>query len=98
MDGKTISRDEAIATLYQLVDNEIIDSDLSDDLQEIANNIEHEKYGIHTWGIPDDEYFKIVVVHREDLKDEIAEQKRLIEKHSFTPSKWEQENPDEVEE
>jgi hypothetical protein len=98
MEEKTISRDEAIQTLYEFIDNEVIDEDLSDRLLEIANNIDNEKYGIHTWGINNEDYVKIVTSYRDDLTDKIEEQKKLIEKYSFVLSEWEKENKEEIDE
>ena len=98
MEGKMISRDEAIQTLYELIDNEIIDEDLSNRLQEIANNISHEKYGFHTWGILDDDCVKLMTAYRDDLKEELEEQSKLAYKYSFIPSEWEKENLEENDE
>lgn len=95
---RTISLDEAICTLYELIDNPVIEEDLSDKLQEIANHLDHQKYGLHTWGIPEKDYEKLVVAYRDDLTAEIQEQTKIAKKYAFKPSEWEIDNPEEDDE
>lgn len=92
-----ITRDEAIETLYELIDNPIISSDLSETLQDIAICIDDEKAGFHTWGIPDKDQTTLNTAYREDLKEEIENAKKVAKKYAFGPSEWEKENSEEEE-
>lgn len=89
--NKAITRDEAIFALYDLINSGILSEEIEGKLQDIANNIENEKYGLHMWGADNDEYSYITVAVREDLQTEeyIAEGERIWEKYSFEPSPFE---------
>lgn len=90
--GNSITRDEALETLYYLLNSGILSEEMEDKLQDIANNIENEKYGLHLWGADNEEYAVLVTAVREDLMtDEYIENgKRIWEKYSFTPSVFEE--------
>ena len=88
-----ITRDEALETLYDLINSGILSEKVAGDIQEIANNIENEKYGLHLWGADDKEYGVLVTAVREDeATDEyIAEGQRIWAKYCFAPSPFEKE-------
>lgn len=92
-----ITRDEALGTIYDLINSCILSEEIEIKLQEIANNIENEKYGLHMWGADNEEYSKITTSYREDLlTDEfVAECKQIWEKYSFTPSTFEEKEIEE---
>ena len=85
-----ITRNEAVDTLYMLVNSDILDDDLRDKIEEIANCIEKENLGYSLWGAEEDAT-ELFVARREDLwTDELKE--RLAEihnKYSFTPAPFE---------
>ena len=90
--NNSITRDKAIETLYDLINSGILSEEIECDLQEIANNIENEKYGLHLWGADNEEYAVLVTAVREDLiTDEyIANGKRIWKKYSYVPSPFEE--------
>jgi len=87
MEDKMITRQEAINVLYQIMNSGIIDEELEDALQEIANCIEDENYlKIHSWGMPCNEYIKLHTSKRTDLPDYAAfikECEEIYKRYSF---------------
>ena len=88
-----ITRDKALETLYALLDSGILAEDTEEALQEIANAIENEKYGLHLWGADNKEYDYLVTAVKEEERTEeyIKEGQRIWDKYSFTPSTFEAE-------
>lgn len=87
-----ITRDEAIQTLFELINSGILTYDLTEKLEEIANNIEMEKIGYHFWGADRDEKTKLSIAMEADsiTPEYEAECERIDEKYSFVPSHFEQ--------
>lgn len=85
-----ITRDEAILLLSELSQNEILDDEICEQLNEIANCIEDEKDGLHGWGA-DDDYSELHVSHRADLITDAMKEKSaaIYRKYAFTPSLFE---------
>ena len=96
--NNSITRDEALKVLYAIIDSGILNEELEGHLQEIANNIENEKYGLHMWGADNEEYGFLTTAVREDLRDEAYMEKgqRIWDKYSFVPSPFEEEEIDEA--
>ena len=90
--NNAITREKAIETLYSLINSGILSVDVEDDLQEIANAINNERYGLHMWGADDKEYDFLATSVRADLvTDEYkAEGERIWNKYSFKPSPHEE--------
>lgn len=86
-----ITREEAISAMYTLINTGILEEDLEETLQEIANAIEHERCGSHTWGADAEEYATLVTSRRADLitAEYAAEKKRIVNKYAFEPSPFE---------
>lgn len=61
-----ITRDEAVTTLYDVINSGIISEELEERLEDIASCIEHEEQGLFTWGA-DDDVIDLFVAKREDL-------------------------------
>lgn len=51
----TITREEAINTLYEVINCGILDKEIEDQLVEIASCVNAERYGVHLWGAEEDE-------------------------------------------
>ncbi len=85
-----ITRNEAVECLYNLINSDVLDCDILDDLEEIANCIDHENEGYHLWGA-DDEAADLFSIPRSDLITEEVrnERERLCKKYSFTPAPYE---------
>jgi len=86
-----ITREKAVKRLYGVINSGIIDRELEEDLQEIANCISEEMYCLHTWGADAEEVGKLFTSYREDLiteelKKELAD---IDDKYSFEPSVFE---------
>ena len=45
-----ITREQAIYAIYEIINSGIIDMELEARLQDIANCIDAENYGVHLWG------------------------------------------------
>lgn len=90
--SNAITREKAVETLYGLISSGILSADVEDDLQEIANAISNERYGLHMWGADDKEYDFLATSVRADLvTDEYkAEGERIWNKYSFEPSSYEE--------
>lgn len=61
-----ITRDEAVETLYDVINSGIIDKELGSRLEDVANCISHEKDNLFLWGAEDDAANLFIMV-REDL-------------------------------
>ena len=88
----SITRNEAIETLYDLMNSGVLSEEIECKLQEIANNIENENYGLHLWGADNEEYAVLVTAVREDevTEEYIANGKRIWKKYSYAPSPFEE--------
>lgn len=86
-----ITREDAVAVLWELAGSGIIAEDIADKLEAIAFCISKEQYGFHFWGADVDETTEIFIVKRADLiTDEWeAKCKAIAEKHSFIPAEYE---------
>lgn len=93
MNNNAITRKEAIETLYDLINSGILSEEIEGKIQDIADNIENEQYGLHMWGADEEEYAVLYTVKREDLitDEDRAEGQRIWEKYSFMPSPHEEE-------
>ena len=93
-----ITRDQALETLYALINSGILSEDMENAIQEIANNVENEKYGLHLWGADNDDYAFLVTAVRDDLRDEAYMEKgqRIWDKYAFAPSPFEEKEIDEA--
>lgn len=87
-----ITREEAIETLYDLLNSGILSEEIEDKIQDIADNIENERYGLHMWGADEEEYAVLYTAKREDLitDEDRAEGQRIWDKYTFTPSPHEE--------
>lgn len=97
MNERMITRDEAVETLIELAESGTLREDLADKLAEIASLIEHEREGMHYWGININDYYKMVTAYREDLiTDKLMDDwERILEKYSFTPAPCEKQEIEE---
>ncbi len=99
---RAITRDEALEVLNALLDSGILAEDTEEKVQEIADAIENEKYGLHMWGADNEEYAVLYTAVREELQTEeyVENGRRIWKKYSFVPSPHETEeiekNIDEV--
>ena len=94
---KAITREKALETLYNLINSGVLSVEVEDDLQEIANAINNERYGLHMWGADNKEYDFLATAVRADLitDEHIAEGERILKKYSFIPSPYEKEEINE---
>ena len=88
---RCITRRVAVTTLYELINSFILSDELTDVLEEIADNIEMEEIGYHFWGADREEKTKLfIAMEAESITPEYeAECERIDEKYSFTPSHFE---------
>lgn len=61
-----ITREEAVTTLYDVINSGIISDELEGKLQDIASCIDNEEQGLFTWGA-DDDVIDLFIAKREDL-------------------------------
>lgn len=61
-----ITREEAIKTLYNIINSGIISDELEGKLQDIASCIDNEEQWLFTWGA-DDDVIDLFIAKREDL-------------------------------
>ena len=61
-----ITREEAVHTLYAVINSGIISEELERKLQDIASCIDNEEQGLFTWGA-DNDVMDLFVAKREDL-------------------------------
>lgn len=83
-----IGREEAIETLRNLVDTDVLSEDIQSKLDQIATCIEEEQDGRHIWGTEDDDWMELHIAHRDDMWTEDLYQKlnQICEKYSFVPA------------
>lgn len=88
-----ITREEAVETLADIIDNDLLNEDIQNKLEEIMICIEYEKHGYHAWGAGFD-LSECFVAHRADMWTDELEQKvrGISKKYSFTPSPYEAED------
>lgn len=83
-----ITRVDAIEAIYDIINSGIISDELEDELRDVANCIQAEaNWGIHAWGMPDDEYLLLCTAKRTDLpeyEEFIKKQARIVDKYSFS--------------
>lgn len=89
--SNAITRDQAIETLYDLINSGVLSEEICDRLQEIANAVENEKYGLHLWGADNGEYDVLCTAVREDFNDDEYRNKLqgIFNKYAFVPSQFE---------
>ena len=78
--------------MCELIDSGLFSEEIENNLADIMNAIENERYGLHMWGADNDEYDVLVtVVGEEKMTNEYrAEGKRIWEKYAFGPSPFEE--------
>lgn len=83
-----ITREEAIRTLVELCSSGILNDEIQDKLDDIANCIECEQYGLHMWGSTNKDYATLFTAKRADLitDEDIAKKEEAINKHTFVPA------------
>jgi len=83
-----ITREEAIEVIYDLIDSDILKTDVEERLQDIANCIEGELVGRHEWGVDRSKLAKLYGATRIDLvtDKDIEEYDRIHRKLTFVPS------------
>lgn len=91
VDNKVVTRRVAATALYELVNSCVLCDEISDILEEIADNLEMEDIGYHFWGADRDEKTKLfTAMQAESITPEFeAECERIDKKYSFTPSEFE---------
>lgn len=86
-----ITRADAIEAIYEIINSGIIVDELEGDLRDVASCIKAEaEWGIHAWGMPDDDYILLCTSHRTDLpdyEDFIKKQVAIADKYSFSEGK-----------
>lgn len=89
---KTLNREEAISILYDVINSDIINDEIADKLQEIANLIETEgQWHIDAFGMNAKDYGKLIVsplcsingVIQESYKAHIKECNEIVEKYRW---------------
>lgn len=92
-----MTREEAVETLYELLESGILNDALEQEVQEIANCIEEENNGLHIWGADLDEIITIHTPKRADLitPEHIKECQKICEKYAFGLSPFEKEQESE---
>ncbi len=90
-ENRCITRRVAVTVLYELVNSCILSDELSEALEEIADNIEMEEIGYHFWGADREEKVKLSIVIEADsiTPDWEEECERIDAKYSFIPSEFE---------
>lgn len=78
-----ITRQEAVDTLYAMINSGILAEEIEDNLREIANIIEDEDkengLGIMAWGMDSEEHGMLHTAYRKDLwTDELKEKMQKI--------------------
>lgn len=64
--SRAITRDEAIRLMCELIDSGLFSEEIENNLADIMNAIENERYGLHMWGADNDEYDVLVTVVGEE--------------------------------
>ena len=74
------TREEAIETISELIDSNILSDELTDKLEAIRQCISaEESHGIFVWGAECDDWMKLFVAYREDLwTDELKKEIQSI--------------------
>ena len=88
-----LTRDEAGAVIYQVINSGILDEKLEDDLTDVATAILCEKDGLHLWGVDDKDISDLYVsVNQAYITPEFeAHVDALYDKYKFYASKFEEE-------
>lgn len=87
-----ITRDDAIEVLYDLINSNVLDDELCEDLQNVANCIEGERDAMHLWGADDHEVAELYTTVGGDepfIKEHEALCNKLYKKYCFGPSDYE---------
>lgn len=88
-----ITREEAKELMYDLINSGILSDEIETKLQDVANAIEYEQYGLHMWGASDEDVYTLAVSMRTDIPeylDFLKKQQVTEERHRFVPSEYEQ--------
>ena len=87
-----IKREEAVDTLYALINSNVLDEELCDKIENIASCIGSERDGLHLWGADDQEVAELYTTVRSDAAD-LKEHENLCDmlyqKYCFEPSEFE---------
>lgn len=87
-----ITREEAVETLYGLINSNVLDEELCDSIENIANCISAERDGLHLWNADDEEVAELYTSVRDNTPDAEAHMElcnKLYAKYCFGPSKVE---------
>lgn len=87
-----IDRQKAVQVLYDLMNSGMLDGELEDELQDIANCIEAENSNLHLWDADDlDAAALMTNPNTENLDYEkfMAKCDRIYKKYCFEPSRFE---------
>lgn len=88
-----ITRDEAVDTLYSLINSNVLDEELCDSIESIANCISAERDGLHLWNADDQEVAELYTSVRDNAPDADAHMElcnKLYAKYCFAPSRFEE--------
>ena len=64
-----ITREQAIYAIYEIINSGIIDMELENRLQDIANCIDAENYGVHLWGTEQVENYEHFIFGPSDFEE-----------------------------
>ena len=87
-----ITREEAKRLMYDIMNSGIISDEIEEKLQDVANCLEFEQYGLHMWGASDNDIETLTTSMRTDSPDypaHIKKQQEIADYHRFTPSPFE---------
>jgi len=80
------TREEAIKTLYQLINSDVLSDEIAEKLEDIAKCIGAEdEQNIFIWGVEDNDWAELYIAYRSDLwTDELkARMKSIYEKYKI---------------
>lgn len=83
-----ITREDAVATLNEVIASGILAEDIEDCLQDIASCIEAERIGRHEWGVSRDKLGVLYSAVRQDLitEERMSEYDDIHKQLTFIPS------------
>ena len=83
METRTISRAEAISTIYEAMLTDQIPKEYQEAFTEIADLLEHEIFGLDCWGVNGDCYGELVAAVDPESPEYGEHQKKVMEITSF---------------